>query len=280
MKTCSNKNCKNLNPQPLDNFGTQKDKKDGRRSQCRLCRNEIERSKPRTEKDKISSRVRTAKYRKVHAEALKEKREKDKLNLDFKERARQATAKYRLLHPDRVVQQNIKAKESPDYKEKRKKSLHKYKNKDLDGYRRKQNERNSLPENRKKRRESSSRSAKKNLACGLARTMKRYTAKINRIPKWLSEIDYEKIQLIYKECSELQILWDSNDPLQVDHIFPLQGDTVSGLHVPWNLQILPRSLNIKKANKILLEGTELYNQCEDFKKVLIELYKKKNHPFD
>lgn len=37
--------------------------------------------------------------------------------------------------------------------------------------------------------------------------------------------------------------------LQVDHILPLNGRTVSGLHVVENLQILPNGLNMRKGNK-------------------------------
>ena len=36
----------------------------------------------------------------------------------------------------------------------------------------------------------------------------------------------------------------------VDHVLPLQGKTVSGLHVPTNLQVIPGVLNIKKKNKV------------------------------
>ncbi|MCS5593485.1 MAG: HNH endonuclease [Porticoccaceae bacterium] len=77
-----------------------------------------------------------------------------------------------------------------------------------------------------------------------AYTVKRQTAKKNRIPFW-SDID--EIRGIYLMSEELT--GSTGEQWEVDHIVPLQGDRVSGLHVPDNLQILTRSENASKGNK-------------------------------
>ena len=85
-----------------------------------------------------------------------------------------------------------------------------------------------------------------------ANAAKRRAAKLQRTPKWLTKEDFKKIEAIYKLASTIQkltsILYD------VDHIIPLQGKAVSGLHVPWNLQIITKEENVKKKNKLLIEG--------------------------
>jgi len=77
---------------------------------------------------------------------------------------------------------------------------------------------------------------------------KRYAAKMQRVPAWLSELDNLVIQEIY-DLSRL-ITKSTGVKHHVDHIIPLQGVNVSGLHVPANLRIITDSENCSKGNKV------------------------------
>lgn len=80
-----------------------------------------------------------------------------------------------------------------------------------------------------------------------ANKAKRKAARLLRTPTWLTAEHFEQIAENYTLAAELQ--WLSNDPLQVDHILPLQGKIISGLHVPWNLQVITRKENLEKGNR-------------------------------
>lgn len=94
----------------------------------------------------------------------------------------------------------------------------------------------------------SKKSRMKHPATQAAQLAKRRAAKLLATPKWLTKEHYTEIKQFYIEAKELQ--WLSEERLEVDHIIPLVSDFVCGLHVPWNLQILPKSLNVKKSNKV------------------------------
>lgn len=79
-------------------------------------------------------------------------------------------------------------------------------------------------------------------ARGAARNAKKYQA----TPSWLTAEQRAAMADIFLRASnrtkETGVLHE------VDHIYPIRGKTVCGLHVPWNLQILPHDENRSKSN--------------------------------
>ena len=69
---------------------------------------------------------------------------------------------------------------------------------------------------------------------------------MQRTPRWLSENDLWMIEEAYKLASLRTKLFGFS--WHVDHVIPLRGRLVSGLHSPYNLQIIPASLNQRKSN--------------------------------
>ena len=80
-----------------------------------------------------------------------------------------------------------------------------------------------------------------------AHTVKRRLAKINRTPKWLTPDDQWMIEQAYDLAALRTKLFGFS--WHVDHVLPLQGKLVSGLHTPYNLQVIPGADNVRKSNK-------------------------------
>jgi len=95
--------------------------------------------------------------------------------------------------------------------------------------------------NPERRKESSRKWRERNPGKFKALCAKQRAKKKNAIPKWA---DLNAIRKIYKNCPEGH---------HVDHIIPLRGKTVSGLHVETNLQYLTAFENHFKGNKFKQE---------------------------
>ena len=78
----------------------------------------------------------------------------------------------------------------------------------------------------------------------LEQSIRYRAAKLERIPSWAND---QLIAAYYKEAKRLEEL--TGIEFHVDHIIPLQGELVSGLHVETNLQLLPAHENLGKSNK-------------------------------
>jgi len=68
-------------------------------------------------------------------------------------------------------------------------------------------------------------------------------------PKWLTAEQKRQMRQVYIDAMTVTRI--TGVPYVVDHIIPLNGENVSGLHVPWNLQVMTREENLKKSNKLV-----------------------------
>ena len=76
---------------------------------------------------------------------------------------------------------------------------------------------------------------------------KRRAAKLRACPTWLTLEQLEEIKQIYFIAKEKQL--EEEIAYDVDHIVPLLGENVCGLHVPWNLRVISATENRRKGNK-------------------------------
>lgn len=76
---------------------------------------------------------------------------------------------------------------------------------------------------------------------------KRRAWQLQATPKWLTPDDYVAISAHYRESRRLSATTGIKH--NVDHIVPLKGKNVCGLHVPWNLKPIPFIDNLRKSNR-------------------------------
>ena len=67
-------------------------------------------------------------------------------------------------------------------------------------------------------------------------------------PPWLTPKQKAEIREVYKIA--ITMSKTTGERYVVDHIVPLRGETVCGLHVPWNLRVITQEENLVKSNKL------------------------------
>lgn len=80
----------------------------------------------------------------------------------------------------------------------------------------------------------------------------RQEGQLQATPKWLTKEQKSAISMIYREARKLTKLTGVKHV--VDHIGPLNGKNSCGLHVPWNLQVIPETENLRKGRREWPDG--------------------------
>lgn len=85
----------------------------------------------------------------------------------------------------------------------------------------------------------------------LAQWGRKRAKRLQREPNWLS--DQQKYEIEQKYWLAKMATLRSGEKHVVDHIVPLNGKIVSGLHVPCNLQVITAKENSKKSDRFIEE---------------------------
>ena len=68
-------------------------------------------------------------------------------------------------------------------------------------------------------------------------------------PIWLTQQQKSEMRQLYQIA--ITMTKTTGEQYVVDHIVPLRSEVVCGLHVPWNLRVIPRQENLLKSNKLI-----------------------------
>jgi hypothetical protein len=79
-----------------------------------------------------------------------------------------------------------------------------------------------------------------------ANNARRRAQEMQAAPSWLTKEQWDDMAEKYADAQRMTEI--TGIPHDVDHIWPLRGKRSCGLHVPWNLQVLPAAENRRKRN--------------------------------
>lgn len=95
--------------------------------------------------------------------------------------------------------------------------------------------------NREQVREALRARRRANPAAELAKCRRRQAAQLKRTPAWADRI---AMQRVYEEAARRTK--ETGEPHHVDHVVPMRGRNVSGLHVEFNLRVILAAENLRK----------------------------------
>ena len=165
--------------------------------------------------------------------------------------------RYWAKYPEAVVKRNEKCKEykfkQPEkyqaFKEKKIERWHsdeEYRLKQLEIFKEQDRKRYANPEYAEKRRLQGKEWFKNNAGIAKEKRGRRRASEVNATPDWLTAIHKAQIAQYYEVATALEM--QTGIKHHVDHIIPLKAKIASGLHVPWNLQVLTATDNLRKSN--------------------------------
>lgn len=146
-------------------------------------------------------------------------------NPEFRQRTIQNSKNYKKRHPEKVKKAN---------------ELYRENNREFLRFSYSEYTKN----NKEKVKEQKKRYVKDNPHMITKTKVRRRVAEKRAVPSW---VDHDKIKIVYLKAKWLESL--TGMKYHVDHIIPLQGKNVCGLHCWANLQILEASLNCSKQNQ-------------------------------
>jgi hypothetical protein len=165
--------------------------------------------------------------------------------------------RYWAKYPKAVEKRNLNFKknriENPDkYEQFKKKRVEKwnsdeeYRLKQLQIFKENDQKRYANPEYAEKRRLQGKEWFKNNAGIAKEKRARRRASEVNATPDWLTAIHKAQITEYYEVATALET--QTGIKHHVDHIIPLKAKIASGLHVPWNLQVLTATENLRKHN--------------------------------
>lgn len=205
---------------PVHEFYKRTKSKDGLCHKCKQCANEYTKQYIEKNKQKVSDR-----QKKYYALTI--------------EKQKKYAVEYYIKNKERAIEKSLLY-----YQQNRDKILEK-RNENKEFYNKKSND--YYHSNKEKCAQKHKEWKKLNRARLTAKQNERYTSQRKRTPVWLTDKDKAQMTRFYEQAAELSAATGIKH--HVDHIIPLHGETVSGLHVPQNLQVLNYIENIRKKNK-------------------------------